>query len=261
MSGRRGITLLEIMISLVISSVIVVAITSAYAEAIAYDKQGTRLQEATESRIEFEQRLRTLLRGAYVSPTTTDSMTYFLGDESGNSITATAADTLIFTTLSEGVNGSTLGTQDDFETLNQTFGPQGGIAEVALSMTAVGDAGQTKTGLFLREQRPADGDPTQGGTESLLSSDVKSIQFEFYDGANWDPTWSTSGVTAQSTTSMNIDTSGTAGRRIPAAVRVTYVLTSDLEGAAPHVFVVRLPQSDVTAENPVVTNTATGGTP
>jgi len=242
------------------SAIVIVGVTGAYTEAIAFDRQNNQLHETADAHMQLEQQIRSLLRGAYISSTATDGTTYFLGDESGSNQDVTAADTLIFTTLSVGLNGSELtDTNDDSEALNQTYGTQGGVTEVALSMTAVGDGGQTKQGLFIREQRPADGDPTQGGFETLLSGDVKSIMFEFYDGANWDPTWSTSGVTAQSTTNMNIDTSGVDGRRIPAAVRVTYTLNGEPDGTN-HVFIVQLPLSDVTAENPVVV-TGTTTTP
>lgn len=255
-----GISLLELLVALMMSAVVIVGVAGAYTEAIAFDRQNTQAHESADARIQLEDQIRSLLQGAFVSSSATDSSTYFLGDESGNVENTTAADTLIFTTMSVGLNGSEINdTTDDSETLNQTYGTQGGVTEIALSMTAVGDNGQSKQGLFMREQRPADGDPTQGGYETLLSSDVKSIMFEFYDGANWDPTWSTSGVNAQSTTNLNIDTSGVDGRRIPAAVRVTYTLNNDPDEIQ-HVFIVRLPLSDVTAENPVVT-TGTTTTP
>lgn len=253
---RRGLTLIELMVSMAMSIMIIAGAVSAYTTAIAFDAQNTTLQQTTDARIQFEQRLASLLRGAYISPTANDTMTYFLGSQSGNMANATSADTLFFTTLSGGINDATLRSDDDFETLNQNYGPQGGVEEVSLSMTPIGEAGQTKKGLFIREQRPADGDPTQGGSERVLDADITSIQFEFYNGADWDTAWSTSGVTAQSTTNMNIDTTGQDGRRIPSAVRVTYSLTGDAEGIT-HSFVVRLPQSDVTSANPIV---VTGGT-
>jgi len=55
-------------------------------------------------------------------------------------------------------------TTDDFETQQTLYGPVGGVSEISLSTTAVGDAG-SHTGLFERRQTPSDGDPTQGGTE------------------------------------------------------------------------------------------------
>jgi type II secretory pathway pseudopilin PulG len=251
-----GLTLLELVVSLSITGMVVAGAASAYSAAIAYDTHNRLTQDAAASRIQFEQRLKTLLRGAFVSSNQNDPMTYFIGDQAGNNANANAADTITFTTLNEGINSAELTSDDDFETLNQNFGPQGGVAEVSLSLTPVGDAGQTKTGLFIREQRPADGDPTQGGTESVFDADVKTIQFEFYNGTDWDTSWSTSGVTAQSTTTMNVNNTGQDGRRIPAAVRVTYSLSADPEGYQ-RVLIVLLPHSDVTAANPIV---LTGGT-
>lgn len=258
---RRGLTLLELIVSLVMSVFIVAAATSAYSNAIAFDKHNAAYLQTNETRLNFEQKVRSLLVGAYVSPTTTDTTTYFLGEASGDSTQSEVAGTLTFTTLSLGMNDNELTSDDDFETLNQTYGPQGGVAEVSLSLTPVGEDGQTKQGLFLRTQRPADGDPTQGGTERLFDTDVRSIQFQFYNGTGWDPTWGTSGVNTQSTTTAqnNVQT-GQDGRRIPAAVQVTYTLASDADGVT-HSFVVRLPNSDVTAENPVTVTGTAGGTP
>jgi len=260
MNRRRGLTLMELMVSVGMSVFLVAAVVSAYSSAVAFDKRNTEYLQEAQISINFEQRIRTLLRGAYVSPTTTDTTTYFLGQTSGNSMDAAVADSLTFTTLSAGMNGSMLTTDDDFTALNDKYGPQGGIAEVGLSMTAVGDQGQSKQGLFLRMQRPSDGDYTQGGTESVLNADVKSIQFEFYNGTDWDPSWGTSGLSTQVTTpSQNNVQNGQDGRRIPAAVRVTYTLKADPDGTN-HVFIVQLPHSDVTTENPIVAST-TGATP
>jgi len=257
MRKSRGLTLIELMVSLAMSVFLIAAAASGFSSAIAFDKQNTQSLQAAQTSIDFEQRIRNLLRGAYVSSLTTDTMTYFLGMTSGNSMDAQMADTLTFTTLSVGLNDATLDTDDDFNTLNDTYGPQGGISEVSLSMTAVGDQGQSKQGLFLRMQRPADGDYTQGGNETLLSEDVKSIQFEFYNGTDWEPNWGTSGLsTLVTTASQNNVQTGQDGRRIPSGVRITYSLKADPEGTN-HVFIVRLEHSDVTTENPVTTTGTT----
>ncbi|HVT14147.1 MAG TPA: hypothetical protein VHE55_17935 [Fimbriimonadaceae bacterium] len=256
---RRGITVLELIVSLVMSVFLVAAATSAYTSAIAFEKHNAAYLEANEARLNLERKIRSLLEGAYVSSSTTDTMTYFLGETSGSTADATTADTLIFTTLSAGLNDNELTSDDDFETMNQTYGPQGGVTEVEFSLTPVGDAGQDKQGLFLRTQTPGDGDPTQGGFEKILDPDVRSIQFQFYNGTGWDPTWGTSGVNLQTTTTTqnNVQT-GQDGRRIPAAVQVTYTLASDPDGVT-HSFIVQLLHSDVTAENPVAVTGTVGG--
>jgi len=80
----------------------------------------------------------------------------------------------------------------------------------------------------------------------VLSPDVQSIGFEFYDGTQWVGSW---------------DTTAAGQRRLPAAIRVSYKLTADPNTT--HVFVVRLPLSDVTPNNPVSnggTTSVPGGT-
>lgn len=249
---RRGLTLIELLVALAMSAFIIVGSASAYVTAINFERQSRDSQDAYEHRSVLEQRIRALLGGAYVSADANDPLTYFNGESSSTTLEATSADSLTFTTLSEGLNGAVLGSSDDFETLNSRFGPQGGIAEISISTTPVGASGEGKSGLFVREQRPADGDPSQGGTESVLDPDVKSIQFEFYNGSAWDPAWSTSGQSVQSQSGS----AGIDGRRIPSAVRVTYALTGDADDIQ-HSFIVRLFHSDVSETNPVVV----GGTP
>lgn len=253
---RRGLTLIEVMVSLIMSVFLIGAAGSAYVTGINFEKQMRAHRETSEAKIRFEDRLTKLLRGAYVSANQADTSTYFIGQINGDSMTSAASDELIFTTLSDGFNGALLGSQDDFETMNQNFGPQGGIAEVDLSTTALGEGGQTKQGLFIREQRPADGDPSQGGYESLLSPDVRSIQFEFFDGTDWQPIWGTAGADTTNLTADAATAAATDGRRLPAAVRVTYTLNDDADGVQ-HVLVIRLPHSDVTALNPVEQGVAT----
>jgi hypothetical protein len=139
---------------------------------------------------------------------------------------------LVFTSLGERLPAEFVTSQDDFETLNQTYGPRGGLTEVSISQSAIGNA-PVSTGLYLRKQTPADGDSSQGGFESSLDPDIDSISFEFYNGESWDLTWDS--------TAMDVP-------RLPAAVRVTYSRTSD---SVERIFVVRLPLSDVTPDNPV----------
>ncbi len=235
---RGGLTLIELLVAALISAIIVGAVGSAYVTGIGFEKSSAAARERSETRTLFESKLRTLLQGAYVSSDEQDLMTYFTAQNSDSSGSVSGSNTLTFTTTSNGINNVVLTSDDDFETQNQKYGPQGGIAEISLSTTAVGDPG-TKQGLFLREQRPADGDATQGGTESLLNADIDSIGFEFYDGTDWVTQW---------------DTQTQGSRRIPAAVRITYLLNGDDTN---HVIVVGLQNSDVTAANPYIAGDAT----
>lgn len=66
---------------------------------------------------------------------------------------------------------------------------------------------------------------------------MSEILFEFWDGTQWITSWDTD----------------SDGRRLPAAVRVTYRVSSDTDE---HSFVVRIPTSDVTADNPMTTSSS-----
>jgi prepilin-type N-terminal cleavage/methylation domain-containing protein len=240
---RRGLTLIELLVAISIVVILAMAITRAYAAGLDHIQHAQATREVDEARLQFEDKLTKLLRSAVLSSNATDTSSFFIGESSGlggGGTLGANADTLVFTAIGARPAGAYLASQDDFETNNQRFGPQGGMAEIQLSTTAVGDAGD-KEGLFLREQRPADGDPTQGGMESLMTDQVRSISFEFYDGADWQPLW---------------DTQTQQTPRLPAAIRVSYTLEGDDENQ-PRVLIVRLPTSDVTADNPVVQGGAT----
>ena len=230
---RRGFTLIELLVSAVVVGIISLALAGAFAYGVSYQGRSEASRQAELEHRLFEDRVRSLLEGATVDTDATDTSEYFLAGTDA----AGSDDRLTFTTALPRINGAQLESQDDFETQNVDFGAQGGVEEVSFGLSPVGQTTQT-SGLFLREQRPADGDTTQGGTESVLEPNVTSIQWEFFDGLTWQTTW---------------DTAQTS-RRIPSAVRVTYQLSSD---ATPHVFTVGLYKSDVTPDNPV-TQTSTG---
>lgn len=205
-------------------------------------------RRASADRVEaMERRITEVLRGATLSDDETDLTTYFVGGDTGTvgltaSSAAAASGGLTFTTTAPGVPSAARFSEDDWETQQAARGPVGGVAEVSLSTTPVGmDAGD-RAGLFERIQRPADGDPSQGGTESLLAPGVAEIVFEFWDGTQWLTAWDTL----------------TGERRLPAAVRVTYVLNSEENrqeaAATERTFIVAIPASDVDALEP-----ATGG--
>ncbi len=237
---RRGLTLLELLVAMTMTVFVVAAAASAFIAAIGFDKSAAQAWDQNGKRVDFEGRLTQLLRGAYITAAAADTQLYFVGESTGTTNNDVGADSLTFSTTSQPVNGVVLtDTTDDFTAVNQRFGPQGGVAEVQLSTTAVGQPAASQTGLFIREQRPSDGDRTQGGFEQVLSADVQQIQFEFYNGTGWQATW---------------DTTATEGRRIPSAVRVSYKLTGDSQDAQ-RVFIVQLPDSDVTQANPVAVAT------
>ncbi len=238
---RRGITLLELMVSVVITAIIVAAAAQATAVALRHNAGVQASRVVSDRNEDFEARLRRLIELSYLSTVTTEASSFFIGgDNTGDtdSSMATAGGGLIFTILGEKLPADYLESTDDFETLNQTYGPRGGMTEVSLSLTPIGNDSGSQTGLFIRRQTPADGDPSQGGFESVFDSGVEQISFEFYDGTDWATSW---------------DTQAMETPRLPAAVRVTYRRTND---AADRIFVVRLPLSDVTPDNPL---TQTGG--
>jgi prepilin-type N-terminal cleavage/methylation domain-containing protein len=236
-SGKRrraGFTLIELLVTAIVVGILSLALAGAFGFGVGFQAKADASREREIARTNFEDKVRALLQNATMNTTdTTDTTTYFLAgaDAAGQD------DRLTFTTSMTRIPGAQMNSQDDFQTQNQQFGPQGGLEEVSIGTTPVGQTNQPN-GLFLREQRPADGDTTQGGNESLLDPDITSIQWEFFDGLNWLTTWDT----AQTT------------RRIPSAVRVTYQLQDESDQ---HVFVVRLYKSDVTPDNPV-TETAAG---
>lgn len=235
--GRSsGLTLLEMLVSMAIVTIVVAAVGRALSAGFDFEVQSEarRLEEQPPRLV--EERVSDLLRQAFVSTDQNDAATYFIGIVSGGN-TSDGADSLVFTRRGGRLPGSLLASQDDFETNNSRLGPQGGIEEVSLALTSIGGVND-KSGLFIREQRPADGDPTQGGYESVLEPMVTDIRFQFFDGTQWVPEWDT----------------GQTNRRIPSAVLVSY----SLDGKRQRSFVVRLPLSDVTPANPVVLGEGSG---
>lgn len=236
----RGLTLIELMVAIVITALIAASAGQATFVAVRHNASAKAYRTAATRDYQFEDKMRRLISSACLSTVTTDPASYYLGgDAAGDTdqnITTSGAG-LVFTALSEKLPAEYVNSQDDFETLNQTYGPRGGLCEISISQSAIGNA-PVSTGLFLRRQTPADGDSSQGGFESSLDSDIDSISFEFYTGETWDLTWDT--------TAMDVP-------RLPAAVRVTYSRTSD---STERTFIVRLPLSDVTPDNPLTTGEA-----
>lgn len=234
MRTRRGLTLIELLIAFTAGALILMTLSFSISTALTWQRRQPALKAARDNRYRFEDRMRTLLQGAYITADEEDAASYFIGEPLSGS--GQFADSLVFTSLGTPPTGAFLDTEEtDFQILNERFGPQGGIEEVSLSMVPVG-ASPNQDGLFLRQQRPADGDSTQGGWESLLDERVQEIQFEFWDGTEWIGTWDTRN----------------SQRRIPAAVRVTYRMADD---GFDRIMTVRLPNSDITETNPLTQET------
>lgn len=235
MRTKRGVSLLELLVVAVMSGIVMLAVARAFSAGVEFQTQVVPERESQLDRQRFEDGIARLIRSAYISEDEIDATTYFvaLNSSGGTGLSgAASADTIIFTVLGMPPVSSFLNSTEDFETRNLVYGPQGGAAEVQLGTTPVGDAGD-RTGLFLREQRPSDGEPLQGGYEQVFEERVNSMFFEFWNGETWTGEW---------------DTITQGERRLPAAVRVTYDFVGEEYSRT---FVVRIPLSDVTQENPL----------
>ena len=242
MSARRrrtgGVTVVEVLLAMTLAAVLAGAISFAFSEGLKIHRRHIEGQAKSDTTAHMEEELTKLLRGAYVSTTATDQTTFFLNDSS-SATSDLGCDRVTFTTTTAGVPMASMYSGDDFETQHDAWGPVGGVAEVSIGTTAIGDSGD-KTGLFERIQRPSDTDNTQGGKEFVLDPEIDTIGFQFYDGNNWVSTWDTT----------------TASRRLPQAVQVSYTLKNDTDNTT-HIFVVGIPGSDVNSLNPYTT-TSTG---
>lgn len=229
--------MIELLIVIVMFTIITLASGRALVASLDYNR---KVQESRVTRFknaEFEDRIRNLLKYAYLSTVNTDTNSYFIGGTQSQTPQAAQSanpDSLTFTMLRPKPPGALAESTNDFETNNRNIGPSTGITEVSLSLSPVGQAPVTE-GLFLRQQTPADGDTTQGGVESLLDGDISEFTFEFWNGTSWDTTWNTQSQTTP---------------RLPASVRLTYKRKDDTDN---HIMVVRLIHSDVTTLNPVAT--------
>ena len=229
---RRGLTLIELMIAISIMGVLVLVVSFAYSAGMRYQQLVPESDALLRGELRFEERLRDLIEGAYLAADLTDQTTYFLTLASGGELAV--HDTLVFTTIGVLPSAGFLESDEDFETLNERYGPQGGITEVSISTVPFDDA-PVDIGLFIRMQQPADGDPSQGGMESVMLDGVVSMSFLFFDGSDWVEEWDTL----------------TQTRRLPAAVSITYSLEGEPEEMS-HSVTIRLPHSDVTQEDPVL---------
>ena len=226
---------MEVLAVVVLMTILYAAAAQALSAGIRYDERLSDSDARDRTSETFESTVLSLLLRAYLTPNATTETTYFVasaglinqGDGTGD------ADTLTFSVTGSRLPASVLDRNLTFETANETIGPRGGVAEVGISPSATGQPSGAATGaVYLRTQRPGDGDPTQGGTETTLASNISGLSFEFYDGTSWIAAW---------------DTRTQPTKRLPAAVRVSY--TTD--GEAERTFTVKMAASDVTRDNPI----------
>ncbi len=232
---RKGFSLLELLVGLTVAVLVTAALGGAFTTGLRTEREFGRARAEDTARLQFEDRLRTLLAAASVPG---DLESYFIApaphasEGLGTIMQSGGAESLVFTARGLPPRSAYWSAAEtDFDSLNALYGPQGGLTEIGISPTAIGDAWDA-TGPFLREQRPSDGDSSQGGFESSLAPQLLSLRFEFFDGIEWLSAW---------------DSEGEELNRLPAAVRVTYLWNDDKE----RTFVVALPESDVTSQNPV----------
>lgn len=232
---QRGLTLVELIVALIGMALIFMALGGTYGAAMAWQERSVNADSRIDDDGRLEKQLTSLLQDAYLIPLEADQTSYLIGSNSEG--VGETSDTLTFTRLGPPPSSRYLNSEEqDFAALNEAYGVQGGLEEVSLSLVAVGSEAQG-AGLFLRQQRPSDGDATQGGREKLLDENIVALSFEFFDGQQWLPTW---------------DTVTTGPRRLPAAVRLYYTLADESE---PRTLVVRLMNSDATPEDPAVQET------
>ncbi len=206
--NQHGLTLIELLIVLGITAILAAALGYAFTAELTMQ----RAEEARRADLDrsdlMERQITRLLQGAKLAapaqsspaaalntlpgqpaalPVPAAQKTYFAGVAEGGA-NDLGCDRLTFTTTAPVLPMAALAGTDDFETQQQAQGPVGGLAEVSLSVTPVGDAGG-RTGLFERLQRPSDADPSQGGLEFLLDPQIERIGFQFWDGFQWITSW------------------------------------------------------------------------
>jgi type II secretory pathway pseudopilin PulG len=232
---------MELLVVVGLMGLLTLAISSAFVAGLDLERLQAERRATQTQDFALEQRLTRLLRGIKLAEDETDLNTYFVGETLTGS-GELGCDQITFTTTSPGVSLAAIASTDDFETQHTQRGAIGGVAEVSLGLTPVGDGG-SESGLFERLQRPSDGDYSQGGTETVLDPEIDQIGFQFWNGTEWITEW---------------DTINGAERRLPQAIRVSYTRTNANSENPVRSFVVPIPTSDVTADNPATGTT--GGT-
>lgn len=223
---RRGVTLVELLVATAITALVMAAGSRAFVATVQTRQRLEAEDSEWSAKVRFEDKIRTLLRSAAMPEGTDRTDVYFLAYPSSNSTDGSLSDTVVFSALGLRPNYGATTDANLLESRNADYGPVGGLAEVSISRTPY-SARNGLEGVFLREQVPADGNPDEGGLESLMWDQVQTLEFEFYDGTEWQPSWDTI-------------TDATLG--LPRAVRVTYSLIDNPDN--PVSFVVRVPAAD-----------------
>jgi hypothetical protein len=223
----RGISLVELLVTLFIFVITMGAVIDAFVSGLGSEKHTFEARKSKEETFRFEDGLSKLIAYAdltdsssvFESPIPSDGQAPPPDSSSG---LAQGSSSLVITTWNPPPGVRFLEQSDaPWESLNSRFGPEGGTTEVALSTVPVGDAG-AKLGLFIREQKPPQTDPSSGGTERVYSPNVRDIRFEFYDGTTWQTSW---------------DSKNAQKGALPTAVRITYLAFNE---KTPHTFLIRL---------------------
>jgi len=235
MRTRRGVTLLELLIAGAIGVIIALGAGFAYSAAVTYQTQAGQRRTEQEAIQQAEDRLSTLLRQATLSSDNSSPSSYFVGEQAGGTQSNEAANSLTFVVLGDRVRGNLIESTDDFETLNQTFGPQGGLMEVQLGSLPNGET-TSSTGTYNPNQTPPAWGRPQDAPPQKASPDMTDLVFEFYDGEAWQVGW---------------DTQAEDEPRLPSAVRITYTWKDE---TTQRILTVKLPNSDVTPDNPAVSS-------
>lgn len=229
-TSRRiaGYTVVEMLLVLAMTALILAASFAALGNSFGLEDRARDSRAAGEKARLTEERIRGWVRRTMLSNIETDTASYFIGGDDSD------PNSLTFTALAARAPASMENTDLDFESQNERFGTVGGTSEVSFSLTGIGN-GSSESGLFLRVQTPADGDPTQGGYQEVLDPDIDSMTFEFWDGLQWVATWNTQAMSTP---------------RLPAAVRITYHRNGEGDD---RILTVQIPSSDATEQNPVIT--------
>jgi prepilin-type N-terminal cleavage/methylation domain-containing protein len=231
-NSQAGMTLIEVLVAMGIGGIVVAASAVAFRAGVDHLYFSQRVLQTEQSKSDWTSGLRQSLSCAQLSTDTNDTKSFFIAS-SDDATSDLGATRITFTSGYSYIPGGSLGADLTFDDVHDTYGSLGGLAEFSYGTVATGEAGDA-TGMFERVQRPVDADPLQGGFESLISSDISEVGFQFWDGSQWLSEWDSR--------------SGT--RRLPAVVKVLYRLTDESTEQL-HQFVVVIPTSDVTTSNPV----------
>jgi general secretion pathway protein J len=183
-AGARGLTLIEIIVSLAILAMMSVLLYGAF-DSMARGKkaEGMRADRAREGR-EASARLVRELQGAFLSlhqptnPSMITRNTAFVGQSSSD------FDRIDFTSFAHRRIGKESHESDQ--------------AEIGYFVVKDPDV-DGKFDLVRREQTPIDFDPLRGGVVSVVAEDVEMFDVKYLDPmtGNWLETWDTTQLTGQ----------------------------------------------------------------